>query len=43
LFAGSIELIPAKGDLTRVTDLLLSFVKTVKESVLDSLDMELAT
>lgn len=42
LFYGAVELLPASENLDRVDSLLKSFIKTVKEHVVDALDLELA-
>lgn len=42
LFAGSIELLQPGMDLSMIAEGFKSFVKAVKESVLDSLDIESA-
>ena len=41
LFSGAIELIPDSQNLSKVSSFLDKFMKTVKESILDALDIEL--
>ena len=42
LFRGAIELLPESKDFTKVVDLLSKFIETVKEHVVDALDLELS-
>lgn len=42
LFSGAIELIPDSQNLVKVNPLLCKFIKTVKENILDALDIELS-
>ena len=42
LFSGAIELIPDSQNLSKVSSFLDKFMKTVKENILDALDIELS-
>jgi len=42
LFRGAVELLPASENFDKVDGLLKSFMKTIKEHVIDALDLELS-
>ena len=42
LFHGAVELLPTSENLDKVDGMLKNFIKTVKEHVVDGLDLELA-